>query len=294
MKNALNYYYGLDVLNIHQKENTFFFKHKNKEYLFTRCDIQNINEVYETSTTLNNYGVLSHKIVLNNDKQIITKINDINYILMEVYTERKKINLNDIIIFNNINNFGMKKIDDWYNLWTNKIDYLEYQISQMGKKHHHIRKNFSYYVGMAENAICLVKNINSQNLYYSFNHRRINFNDTLQDLYNPINFIVDLRIRDVCEYLKSCFFNKIDIENELFLYLENNNLNYDESCCFLARMLFPTYYFDIYEKIINNEIDENQINNIIILANDYEKLIKKLYFYLKNKVNIPTIEWLTN
>ena len=28
MKNILNYYYDLDVLNIHQKENTFFGKHQ--------------------------------------------------------------------------------------------------------------------------------------------------------------------------------------------------------------------------------------------------------------------------
>lgn len=295
MKNALNYYYGLDVLNIHQKNNTYYFKHDNHEYIFMNCEISNINKLYELSVKLNQSGIPCHRIVLNNSNQIITKVNDMDYVLMEIFTIKEKTTLNDIINFNNINySDDSLKIDSWYNLWTNKIDYFEYQISQIGKKYPYIRKSFSYYIGLAENAISLVKIIKTENLYYSLTHRRINYKDTIQEIYNPLNFVIDIRIRDVCEYFKNCFFNKIDIENEMFSYLNSNNLNYEESCCFLARMLFPTYYFDTYEKIINNEIDESKINNITQLANDYEILIKKLYFYLKNKVNIPTLEWLTS
>lgn len=295
MKNTLNYYYGIDALNIHQKDTTFYFKYKNKEYIFVECNIQNINDIYSLSLQLNQMGIPSHKIIKNNSDQITTNINNINYVLMEIYTNKEKIKLVDIINFNNLTYFDNEnlKIDSWYNLWTAKVDYIEYQINQIGKKYPLIRKSLSYYIGLSENAITLVKNVSFENIY-SLSHRRINHIDTIQELYNPLNFIVDLRIRDICEYFKNAYFHNQEIEKELFVFLDSNVFNYEESCCFLARMLFPTYYFDIYEKIINNEIDEIKINNIVELSKGYEKIIKKLYFYLKNKVNIPTIEWLTS
>lgn len=296
MKNALSYYYGLDVNNIHQKDKTFYFKYENFEYVLTKVENTDIEIIYELANNLNQIGVYCHQIIPNNNKQIITKINDEDYVLMKMFVDKDKINLNDIINFNNINYIENKKLTiiDWYTLWSEKIDYFEYQISQIGKKYPVIRKSFSYYIGLSENAITLVKNIPIDKLYYSLNHRRINYKDNMQSLYNPLSFIIDIRFRDVCEYFKSSFFNKINIENEIMLYLYYNDLNYNESCYFFARMLFPTYYFDIYEKIINNEIDEIKLNSVISLAEDYEILLKKIYLYLKNKVNLPNLEWLIN
>lgn len=296
MKNAINYYYGIDASNIHQKNNTYYFKHENKEYIFIECKNEYINDVLNLSVKLNQLGIPCHRIIENNNNQILTNINDLNYILMETYVLKEKINLNDIINFNNINYYDINilKVRSWYELWSQKIDFLEYQIGQIGKKYPLIRQSFSYYIGLSENAIAFVKTIPNKDITYSLSHKRMNYNDTTYELYNPLNFVIDVRIRDICEYFKNSFFNKKEIEVELFMFLNANNLNYNESCYFFARMLFPTYYFDIYEKIINNEIDENKINYITQRSLEYEILIKKLYFYLKNKVNIPTIEWLTN
>lgn len=294
MKNTLNYYYGLDVYNIHQKDKTFYFKYDNYEYIFTCCSIENIDMIYELSVKLNNLGIGCHQIILNKENMFFTKINDENYILMRIFTLKYKITINDIINFNNINCDVSIKLLDWYTLWTNKIDYLEYQISQVGKKFPLIRKSFSYYVGLAENAVSLLNNVSKDNLYYSLGHKRITAKDTIQDLYNPLNFVYDLRIRDVCEYFKSCFFSKIDIENEIIIYLSYSNLTENESCYFFARMLFPTYYFDMYEQILNNEIDEQELNNILILIDEYERLLKNIYFYLKKRANLPHLEWLIN
>ena len=55
-------------------------------------------------------------------------------------------------------------------------------------------------------------------------------------------------------------------------------------------MLFPTYYFDLYEKVINNEIDESEIKKIIVKADSYEKILKQIYYHFKN--NQLNIEWL--
>ena len=296
MKNALKYYYNLDIKIIHQKNKTFYFTYEGFDYILKNYDnIEEIDMIYELANNLNVKGIYSHQIILNNDRHILTKINENNYILLKIFIKKEKIKINDILQFNNINystEHQKLKRDNWDELWTQKIDYLEYQVNQIGKKYPLIRKSFSYYIGLAENALILFKNTPKEKVKLSLSHRRILENDNKQDLYNPLNMIIDIRIRDICEYFKSCFFNNKNIINEVNTYLYYNKLNYNESCYFIARMLFPTYYFDIYEKIINNEIDEDRLNNIISKVNDYEIFIKNIYINLKSNNNIPDIEWL--
>ena len=57
-------------------------------------------------------------------------------------------------------------------------------------------------------------------------------------------------------------------------------------------MLYPTYYYDLLEKIIKNETEEKEIINIISRVGEYENIIKKLYKYYKAFIKIPIIEWL--
>ena len=57
--------------------------------------------------------------------------------------------------------------------------------------------------------IKLNDNINSSSL--SITHRRIGVNSTMFDLYNPLNLIIDYKVRDVSEYLKDAFFNNVNV-----------------------------------------------------------------------------------
>ena len=57
-------------------------------------------------------------------------------------------------------------------------------------------------------------------------------------------------------------------------------------------MLYPTYYFDLYEDIISGAKDEDELKKIINRVNDYEQLIKKVYQYYKSFLNMFPIEWL--
>jgi len=291
MKNTLNYYYGLEISNIHQKNNNYYFNLNNYDYIFIKVDSTDISEIYDLSIQLNQMGVPSHIIILNKENNILTKINNDNYVLLKVQVNKSKINLNEIINFNNINIpiKNSKKLD-WFHLWTNKIDYLEYQINQIGKKYPLLTESFGYYSGLAENAIALIKTIDTSKLPIALCHRRVLNSYTTYDLYNPLEFIIDSRIRDVCEYFKNDFFNGDVIQ--ISSYLNYNNLNYEESVAFLARMMFPTYYFDMYEKIINNEIDEIKLNYILKKTNEYERLLASIYNYFKFKNNIQEIEWL--
>ena len=291
MKNTINYYYNLNINTIHQKEKNYYFKVDNKNYLLLKCsNIEELDDIYRLNMYLSQILPV-HRIVLNVNNEVITKINDSNYLLLELFSNNNKINLNNIIELSNIRiPFSVDKLrrNDWYNLWIKKIDYFEYQLSQIGKKYPLIRESFNYYIGLAENAIILVNNIDFNNIPLGLSHRRIT--NMSFNLYNPLNIVIDARIRDVCEYFKFCFFNNIDISMELELFLSYNSFNIDEAKLFLARMSFPTYYFDLYEKIIDNEIDESEIKKVIIKADNYEKILKQVYYHFKN--NQINIEWL--
>lgn len=291
MKNTINYYYNLNINTIHQKEKNYYFKVDNKNYLLLKCtNIEEPDDIYRLNIYLSQILPV-HRIVLNANNEAITKINDSNYLLLELFSNNNKINLNNIIELSNIRiPFSVDKLkrNDWYNLWIKKVDYFEYQLSQIGKKYPLIRESFNYYIGLAENAIILVNNIDFNNIPLGLSHRRIT--NMSFNLYNPLNIVIDARIRDVCEYFKFCFFNNIDISMELELFLSYNSFNIDEAKLFLARMFFPTYYFDLYEKIIDNEIDESEIKKVIIKADNYEKILKQVYYHFKN--NQINIEWL--
>ena len=293
MKNTINYYYNLNINTIHQKEKNYYFKADNKNYLLLKCsNIEELDDIYRLNMYFSQILPV-HRIVLNVNNEVITKINDSNYLLLELFSNNNKINLNNIIELSNIRiPFSVDKLkrNDWYNLWIKKVDYFEYQLSQIGKKYPLIRESFNYYIGLAENAIILVNNIDFNNIPLGLSHRRIT--NMSFNLYNPLNIVIDARIRDVCEYFKFCFFNNIDIGMELELFLSYNSFDINEAKLFLARMFFPTYYFDLYEKIIDNEIDESEIKKIIIKADNYEKILKQVYYHFKN--NQINIEWLEN
>jgi hypothetical protein len=293
MKNAISYYYNITANVIHQTGKTFKFTNNGENYILTTCEREDIDDIYELSYNLIKQGVLCHQIILNNSNSIITNINNLPYILMKVLVNNDKITLNDIINFNNtiitVKLDNLRR-DNWFNLWCNKVDYFEYQVNQMGKKYPIIRESFSYYIGLAEIGISLFKNTNKSEKL-SLSHRRILYGQSLTELYNPINLIIDLRIRDACEYFKSCFFNNIDVEPIISNYLYTSNLDETEKILFLSRMLYPSYYFDVYEQIIDGKLDENELKKIINKVDEYELLLRNIYSLLKNN-NFPEVEFL--
>ena len=289
MKNFINYYYNLNIFNIHQRGKDYYFKINEDIYSFVLIkDIGEMDDIFKLNQYLNQSNNFFHKIILNNDNQIITKINGKNYVLLKLGSIVNDIEIDKIIEINNINvSFNKLHRTNWEEMWVKKLDYFEYQISQIGKKYPLIRESFNYYLGLGELAISIFNNTKKNFLYLSLSHKRIN------ELYNPLNLIIDFRIRDIAEYFKFKFFeNKFD-ETELNLFLFNNNLTDNEKSIFFARMLFPTYYFDLYEKVISNEIKEENLKKIITRANEYERILHKIYIQFKPDNNLQ-IDWLDN
>jgi hypothetical protein len=295
MKNTIEYYYNIKVLRIHQNGKNYYFHSDIYDYLFLPIlDINSLNVLYNLSNYLYN-SMLSHQIIATKDNQLYVKTNEENYTLLKIVSDKNIINYDQIFKLNSITfdkNENILRRDNWYKLWTNKVDYFEYQLNQVGKKYPLIRQSFSYYVGLAENAISLFNMTDKDKLILCLSHKRIKYNSTTYDLYNPLNFVIDYRIRDICEYFKDSFFNNKNVYDDIQKYLFYNNLSYDESCLFFSRMLYPSYYFDIYEKVLMDSTLENNLNKILSKTLDYEKLLKKVYYLLRQNNKLPLIEWL--
>lgn len=300
MKNALHYYYGLTIQTIHQMNKRYSFQIDKSRYVLmpVERDLEELKQIYQLTQILREGGLYCHEIILNNSGQILTYINQVSYVLLKLFVkEDDVVILSDLILFQNktknIGDYSILKRDDWYQLWTNKIDYFEYQVSQLSKKHPRIRESFSYFVGLAETSISLFHMLEKKDTHIlSVAHKRIQLGDTLFDLYNPLNFILDIPSRDASEYFKSSFFNQPDIINEIIYYLTYSNLTEYECQMFFIRLLFPTFYFDIYEDVILDEKNEKELLKVVTHTNDYERMIALTYQYLKTIIYLPEIEWL--
>ena len=284
MKNACIFYYNLNPEVIHQKDGVYYFKINEERYYLFPCyrSREELNSIYKISSELINKNIYVHQIVLNKDNNIITIIDNIMYVLLKIYIkENEFINVDNISYLTN-NTLIKKEKDiliqkDWASLWEVKNDYLEYQISQFGVKYKSVAASFSYYIGIAENAISYARNTlieNKDRINLSIAHRRITSTNTNLDLYNPLEFIIDYRVRDIAEYVKSCFFdNKKELLEIIIKFFNNVRPNNFEARMFYARLLYPTYYFDIFENIVDEEIEDDGFDYEAWKADIYQIII---------------------
>lgn len=304
MNNYLNYYYNIYPDTIHEQNKTFYFDYNGEKYYFVIYSrpVEDAPYLQQLNIEMIRQGSLMHEIVINKDKNIITFVNDIPYVLLKVYiNENKKITLPEIayISINNSNIKTNKILDrsDWANLWSAKVDYFEYQISQIGKKYPIICEYLSYYIGLAENAISYYKNTllevkPSEYDTMTVAHKRIRADDTDFDLYNPLSLIIDYQTRDFGEYIKAKFFNGEDIWIELDEFFKHYNLSLFGRRLLYARLLFPSYFFDVYESIVEGKLKEEDIMSIVCKAEQYEDFLIELHTYINRDNLLPQLDWL--
>lgn len=302
MKNNIMYYYNLRIDNITQNNNNYYFTINNDNYCFTiyTRDIKESNEIYKLNKYMLSSNILVHEIIPNKDNYVVTIINNIPYILYKIYINKnKKLTINELTYLSNYT-YQVDKIltrNNWNILWSNKIDYFEYQINQMGKKYPILVDTFAYFTGLAENAISYVKYTTLETQIETsdnpvISHRKIN--NTVESLYNPLNIILDHKSRDIAEYIKLSFLNKnTNIYQELDSYFSNNYYSEYGLRLLYARIIYPSFYFDMYEQIIQGLRKESDLLNIVSLLDDYELYLKEMYYYLKKYHNIPEIDWIT-
>jgi spore coat protein YutH len=304
MKNVINYYYNMSPTNIHQKDRNFTFSFEDENYYFVMYNrnIDEIKALYELNIQMLNNNLLVHEIISNKDRYIITLMDNIPYVLLKVYVNvNKKSILRDVIEINNstlmIKHDPLLDRSNWTKMWSDKVDYFEYQINQFGKKYPILSSSLSYFTGLAENAISYIKNtqleVNINNSLVVCN-RRITSNDTYFDTYNPLNYILDNRVRDLSEYIKAAFFSRKNIWIEITEYFKYNNFTLYEYRLLFGRLLYPSFYFDIFEDVINENIIEKEIVKILEKMDEYEDFLLDVFYSINSIIKIPEIDWLSN
>lgn len=288
MKNILKYYYNLLPDEIIRKKDEYKIKVNKYTYYFMPY-YGNINDLIFIYSNIINNNPYIDEIVLNKNNNILTYIDNINYILLKSRINETNISFYEII---NFSYFIEKGVCNWRNLWINKIDYYEYHISQNKMKYKNLYNSFYYYAGLCECAINLLNSVNSNNVNLYISHERIKKDTTNISFYNPLNMTLDSKVRDVCEYFKAQFFY---CENPLYKvkeYLSITPLTNDEAIMFFARLLYPSYYFDVYDDILRGDYNKKKLDVIISKNQVYEKFLEDVYFYMINIYNIPEIEWI--
>ena len=301
MKNAINFFYGINVDNLTRNNDDYCFFYKNKTFIFHRVGDMTIdyNAIYKLNQLLKKQNFPIFDIILNKDNQIITNVQLDKYILM---VDNNNINRKyDMVglISNNIKiDKGNKEINslirtNWITMWKNKIDYLENFTNYNISKYCNFNKYINYFIGMAENGICYLNYIlNIENYDMSSNlvvsHKRIAVHD-VKKMYNPLNLIIDHPSRDIAEFLKSSFFDaKIDMHD----LIEKINLKREDIFCLIARLIFPSYFFDLFDNLALDKITEDDILRLIDKTNEYEIFLQKTINLCNQKYNIVEIKWL--
>ena len=295
MNNFIEYFYGIKIDKVIYNSKYYSFIYNGYIYRLYVYEngYNNVKFMYETDKRLIGNTLMS-EIIVNQNNEVLSNYNGISYILIKVFANiNKSISLEEISFLSK--SLYMEKVNiNWAVLWSNKIDYLEDLINENGKKYPLIVDSFNYFVGMAENAISYFNSIVLDNNYkYVLSHKIIRWSDTVEALYNPINITFDYKVRDISEYIKNSFFNNnYNVFNELSNYLRKNYLSLMEVKLLISRLLYPSFYFDMYEDILIDNKEEKIILDVISKLDEYEDYLSKVIDFFKVNYDVYEIEWL--
>ena len=290
MKNILNYYYQI-IIDDNKIDDDGYFSYNNHLFCLSiyHRNINEIDALYNLNELMLLRKIAINQIIKNIFGKSITYHNNKNYVLIMINYEYSNRDIKYIKAFSN-RELDILKRNNWGKLWSLKVDYIEYQLVHLENSYPIINASVYYYIGLAENAISYFNMLDLSNVPLYISHRRI----SKDNMYNPIELIIDYKVRDIAEFVKLNFFNNSMSVYEIKEYLDKLVLDNIDYILLYIRLLFPSYYFDMYEEIINNHKSEEYINNIISLSSKYEELLYEVYVLIKRKTNILGIDWINN
>lgn len=299
MKNMIEFYYNIRIKTLHSKNDYYFFSINNKEFVFKPYyrEERDGEAAYRLSNILSN-KINIDSIIPNKYNNPITKIDNTPYVLIL----NKGKNIISLPIISNISNTRIDNINyikdlernNWEILWGNIIDYYEMQVNENYKKYPLIRESFDYFVGMGENAISYLVNTKIELKPTIYDSKVLSHNNLYSSLFDPLNIILDHKARDIAEYIKYSFWNNIsnNIFKELDEYFKYNFYSVYGIRVLFSRILYPSFYFNVYDQIISGKKEEKELNTIINKINDYEQYLNNIYLYLRRFYDIPEISWI--
>ena len=305
MKNILEYYYHFKIEKLYQVKKQYVFYIEQHQYLFvpyTRS-IEEAQDLYVLNLEMINMHAFYHRIVLNKDRQILTMVSQKPYILLEVvvptnhFITLQQFSYPLVVLPHQWKLFPSLIRFDWITLWKEKIDYFEYQIEHFRKKYPLLVQSISYFIGLGENAISYIQNTlieekqSSSSLVVS--HKRVWAQEMELEFYNPLNVVIDHQVRDVAEYLKSSFYHDDYKLEEFDAFLQSMHFSKFDLRLLYGRLLFPSFYFDLYDEIINGYKREENILQVTSRILEYERFLYDIYMILQKYSSLPPVTWIT-
>ncbi len=287
MKNFIKSNYNISIDKIYKNNNHYFFySNSEKIYILKVSDNKKrLDALIELSNELYKYNYEISTFIKNNKNEYYTKY-DNKYIVLLKYNDI----LNDKLEFKDLKIHKLDKYLDDYKIvdhFKNEIDELEQEIIEYNKEFPLIQRSINYFIGMSENAIQLLNDVNINNNYLCHDIKIKNCNKI--EFNNPFNLIRTNYLYDYANYFKHCFYYAIIDYDELYYFIKRRDK--EELIIFFGLMLYQKEYFEDVKDIFKEKIDEEVINIYINKIDQYKELLK----YIKNSVNIREIneiEWL--
>lgn len=282
------YYYDFKELISFKKEGKYFFR--SGENVFSLERIINRSEITNINQLLTYYGDEKYfKIKENIYHNIFTTIQGYDYILVQCYA--LDFNLVAEIIKNRVvvPEKHQSIYSNWIQLWTQKLDYYDYQLQHILGLYPIIDESVHYFLGMGETAISYLKyNYSFKQKPVYLSHRRI----TKETYFHPLNVIVDFKARDISEYFKYLFYSNQYLDFNFLDFFKQFELDYDDFILIYSRLLFPSFYFDQYDEVVNTKGGESVFKEIIKRTLAYEEYLKNIHLIICQIIEIPKVDWL--
>lgn len=295
MNNAILFFFNISIPEIKKINANYYFTYLNANYgIYSyKRDIRDAPVIYTLNLDMLSKGFIGYEIILTNKGDVLFLYEGFYYVLMKF----PKIK-NRVITYGDILSFYFPYEDKKYTLldksawgynWSRKIDFISYQFDQMKNKFPIIYESIDYFIGVWENAISYYNDNVNFEMMKVVCHKRIYTNMDLLEFLNPLNFVIDYKERDIGEYLKSFVMNNnytSETFDKFFVGFDRNNV-----ILLISRVLFPSYYFDLYEDIVLGEEKEEILESVIFKRTNIISFLK--YFFSRfSNFNIPYIEWI--
>lgn len=297
MKNLINYYYNIDIKDI---KDDIIYDSFDKVYLLKKidkADQKRITFINESINKVNSFIFFSYTFLTNKYNTIFTMINNEIYVLVKLDDNYdKNVEFYEMLDFyhssakyiNTYNNVG----ENWATLWEKKINKLYRIISDNTISNKKIATLFYYYIGISENALLYLKKNNKNNSIsskLSYAHYRINTPLKRKDFYNPCNFLMDSFIRDLAEYIKTCYYSQNDYKEELIYILKTEKLSFYEAKLLFARIIYPSHFIDLFTSNF-----EQKKYQVFYNTGNYELFLNDIYNIIREFYKIDGIPWIIN
>ena len=277
-----NYFFSKDTFN-YIVDNRLFISSNNKLYF-----VEELNNL-EQIDLLNNY-----KVNFNDYYNIVsTKYGDYKILYKNKYyvvLEYKEFSLDlyQLIIEDKKKVVSSGKID-WRDKWINRSEYIMNTYYSYRNKNKVIDNSIDYYFGLLESSICYLNEFNYENVNLYVQHAKMSY----FDYFNPFNIRIDVKERDFSNFLKYIFFDDKYNESYVRSIIEKNINNYDFNLV-VARLIYPDYYFDLFDEYLISSDDKtlDLIKKIVNRVDEYEKYVYMICNYVKLNIQIKNVDYL--